>query len=240
MPGERKSNLLVLVLMLAMPAAGQNVPISTTVLNTTSAEITSFSVVTGSAVDFLFTVNNVGNTNISVFPEITVYDSNNNTIIQLIYNTQVNMSPRSLEYLNLRWNTNNKGSFTAKLVVFYDNNSKSATASKTFMLTSAPGEGDDGGSGSWAVTPAPTPESTITPAPAEEFVQPMPQQIQPAVIVAVAAATASTGILTGILTGIIGLALPEGAAAVNTLLLVSLGSAGVLLFILKLKRYFIS
>jgi PGF-pre-PGF domain-containing protein len=155
---EKRSSLLVLLLMLAMPASGQNFTVSTTVLETTSAEITNFSVVTGSPVDFLFTIHNVGNTNVSVFPEITVFDSNNNTVVQLIYNIQVNMAAGNLKDLKLSWNTNNPGNFTAKLVVFYDNNSKSATSSITLVLPSAhtpAGSGDDGCTGGGVITSEP-------------------------------------------------------------------------------------
>jgi hypothetical protein len=238
MQGEKRSSLLIL-LMLAMPASGQNFPMSTTVLETTSAEITNFSAVTGSPVDFLFTINNMGNTNISVFPEITVYDSNNNTVVQLIYNTQVSMLAGSLKDLKLSWNTNNHGNFTAKLVVFYDNNSKSATASRTFVLPSAYTPAGGGSSGGYyAVTPKPTPTSAVTPAPTEAQVQipprqPTPRQFQPIVTATVVAT--SQGLLLGILTGILGFALPKGEETVSFFWILVVGV--VLLYGLKSKRY---
>ncbi len=121
--------------MLTVPALGENFPASATVIETTRAEITNFSVVTGSPVDFHFTVSNLGNTNISVFPGITVYDSNNNTVVQLIDDTGVNMSVGSVEDVKLSWNASSYGNFTANLVVFYDNNSRSAATSEIFVVS---------------------------------------------------------------------------------------------------------
>jgi hypothetical protein len=239
MRGEKRSSLLVLLLMLAMPASGQNFTVSTTVLETTSAEITNFSVVTGSPVDFLFTIHNVGNTNISVFPEITVCDPDNNIVVQLIYNTQVSMLAGSLKDLKLSWNTNNHGNFTAKLVVFYDNNSKSATVSRAFVLPSAytPAGGGSTG-GYYAVTPKPIPASAVTPAPTEAQVQipprqPTPQQFQPIVTATVVAA--SQGLLPGILAGILGFALLKGEGTASSFWILVIGV--VLLYGLKSKRY---
>ncbi len=221
--------------MLAVPASGQSFTASATVLETTSAEITNFSVVTGSPVDFLFTINNVGNTNISVFPEITVCDPDNNTVVQLIYNNEVNMAAGNLKNLELIWNTNNHGNFTAKLVVFYDNNSKSATASRTFVLPSSPaGRGSTGGY--YTVTPKPIPASAATPPEAQVQIsprQPTPQQFQPIATAMVVAA--SQGLLPGILAGIPGFALPNGEGTVSSFWILIVGA--VLLYGLRLKRY---
>ena len=153
----KRSSLLIFLLLLATTAAGQNISVSTTVLTTTSAGITDFSVATGNVVDFLFTVQNLGNTNISVFPEITVYDNNNNTVVQLIYNSAVNISAGSLKDLTLSWNTGSTGEFNATLAVYYDNNSKSVTASKTFTLVpgNAQRSAEGGGSGAGVVSREP-------------------------------------------------------------------------------------
>ncbi len=223
--------------MLALPASGQNFPASATVLETTSAEITNFSVVTGSPVDFLFTINNVGNTNISVFPEITVYDPSNNTVVKLIYNNEVNMAAGNLKNLELNWNTNNHGNFTAKLVVFYDNNSKSAIASRTFVLPSVNTPAGRGSSGDYYVaTPKPIPASAVTPAPTEPQV-PIPTrqstQFQPVVTATVMAA--SQGVLPDILAGIPGFALPKGEGTVSSFWLLVVGA--VLLYGLRMKGY---
>jgi PGF-pre-PGF domain-containing protein len=157
---ETRSSLLVLLLMLAIPASGQNFTVSTTVVETTSTEITNFSIVTGSPVDFLFTIHNVGNTNISVFPEITVYDSNNNTVAVLTYNTEINISIGSQEDRALSWNTVSTGNFRAKLVVFYDNNSKTVTTEKIFSIPSSVtghvSSGTGGGTGSGAISREPS------------------------------------------------------------------------------------
>lgn len=234
----KRSSLLTLLLLLAVTAAGQNFPVSTTVLNTTSAEITNFSVVTGSVVDFLFTIHDVGNTNISVFPEMTVNDSNNNTVVQLIYDTYVNISAGSLKDLTLSWITGSSGNFTAKLIVFYDNNTKSITASKNFVLLPAYAPTSSGGD-SWTAMPTPVPISTVKstpiPAPTESPVLSTPQQFQP--IVAVAAVTASTGILAGILTGILGFALAGSEATINQIWIISLGVLVIFLFILRRKMH---
>ncbi len=239
MLGERRSSLLVLLLLSAIPAAGQNFSASATVLETTSAEITNLTIVTASPVDFLFTIHNTGNTNISAFPEITVYDSNNNTIVQLIYNTDVNMSAGSVKDLELNWITNLQGSFTAKLVVFYDNNSRSATAFRTFVLTSSyppAGGGESIGGGSLETTPEPSnlPASVATPAP-KMLIPSIPQETTPVVTVTAVTIPSSVS-LSGILAGILGFALPKGGTVNLFWILVAI--IGILvLYIYKRKRH---
>lgn len=214
--------------MLAMPAFGQNFPVSTTVLETTRAEITNFSVISGNAVGFLFTIHNEGNTNISVFPEITVYDPDNNTVEQLIYDTEVNVSAGSLKDLKLSWNTNNQGSFTAKLVVFYDNNSRSTAALRTFVSSAHTPTREGSGKGRAAVTPKPAVTPEVAP------IQHIPQQHQPA---GTAASASTASILIGILAGIIGFVLPKEGGTASFYWISGAGIGAVLLFILKLFRH---
>lgn len=240
MSGERRSSLLFLVLILAVPALGENFPASATVVDTTRAEITNFSVVTGSPVDFLFTVGNVGNTNISVFPEITVYDSNNNTAVQLIYDTGVYMPAGSVEDMKLSWNESSYGSFTANLVVFYDNYSRSSTASQTFVLYPQATAASRGGHSHTTVTSTPTPASAVTATPATT--PPAPKQQPPA---AATSATASTGTgiasneggggLYNLISGLFRFALPEGAGRAR-IPIIMVPMLGISFLILKWKK----
>jgi hypothetical protein len=48
----KKSSFLIILLMLTVLAEGQNVPVTTSIIQASSAKITDFSVVGGGAVDF--------------------------------------------------------------------------------------------------------------------------------------------------------------------------------------------
>jgi len=97
MSAGKKSSFILLQLTIMALAAGQNVPVITNVIETSSAQITDFSVnVGGGAIDFFLIIENTGNLNISVFPEITVYDS---SITQSWYCMVV---PPIFRYSNLR------------------------------------------------------------------------------------------------------------------------------------------
>jgi PGF-pre-PGF domain-containing protein len=156
MSGEKRNSfavILLLCMIVAQTSAQENITATTSVLQTTTARIESFSVETGQPVRFIFTVKNSGNTNISIFPEITVYDSNNNnTIVKLVDSTAFNISIGSLKDLIFSWNTNSTGNFRAQLVVFYDNNSRIVTSEKNFSIfghvrvpASSSGDGGTGG-----------------------------------------------------------------------------------------------
>ncbi len=166
--GKRSSTFIIL-LLLALTASGDNFSATTTVLNTTSANITGFSIVTGNVVDFLFTLNNAGNTNISAFPEVAVYDQNNNLVVTLLYGSAVNISRGESRDKLLSWNTGSIGSFTANLTVFYDSYTKTVSVSNAFEIISpsppqkavVSGGGGGGGGTSGFVSPKNIKEAVI-------------------------------------------------------------------------------